>query len=154
MHSFPTRRSSDLYPAVPGSKNPYVDGVKALYQEACVYISKKKNADKVVIAMGHLHAQKASVSDMDSQERLRSEEHTSELQSRGHIVCRLLLEKIKLIHPDRTINELAGKYDRMDRFDCRKVLAKEVYYKAFMIEILPHIHSGGHSQRSDAVVQP
>src|SRR5690625_5504880 len=25
----------------------------------------------------------------------RSEEHTSELQSRGHLVCRLLLEKIK-----------------------------------------------------------
>src|SRR5690625_6634945 len=28
---------------------------------------------------------------------LRSEEHTSELQSRGHLVCRLLLEKIKNI---------------------------------------------------------
>src|SRR5690625_351235 len=27
---------------------------------------------------------------------LRSEEHTSELQSRGHLVCRLLLEKKKL----------------------------------------------------------
>src|SRR5690625_6853623 len=27
----------------------------------------------------------------------RSEEHTSELQSRGHLVCRLLLEKKKLI---------------------------------------------------------
>src|SRR5690625_5823984 len=27
----------------------------------------------------------------------RSEEHTSELQSRGHIVCRLLLEKKKTI---------------------------------------------------------
>src|SRR5690625_6196955 len=26
---------------------------------------------------------------------LRSEEHTSELQSRGHLVCRLLLEKTK-----------------------------------------------------------
>src|SRR5690625_5737755 len=26
---------------------------------------------------------------------LRSEEHTSELQSRGHLVCRLLLEKKK-----------------------------------------------------------
>src|SRR5207253_5884947 len=25
--------------------------------------------------------------------RIRSEEHTSELQSRGHLVCRLLLEK-------------------------------------------------------------
>src|SRR5690625_5960395 len=28
---------------------------------------------------------------------LRSEEHTSELQSRGHLVCRLLLEKTNLI---------------------------------------------------------
>src|SRR5439155_14506996 len=33
----------------------------------------------------------ASVSTMQS----RSEEHTSELQSRGHLVCRLLLEKKK-----------------------------------------------------------
>src|SRR5690625_7056003 len=30
-------------------------------------------------------------------ELLRSEEHTSELQSRGHLVCRLLLEKKKVI---------------------------------------------------------
>src|SRR5437870_9908236 len=30
------------------------------------------------------------------QAALRSEEHTSELQSRGHLVCRLLLEKKKL----------------------------------------------------------
>src|SRR5690625_6425993 len=29
----------------------------------------------------------------------RSEEHTSELQSRGHLVCRLLLEKKKAIIP-------------------------------------------------------
>src|SRR5690625_6784967 len=30
-----------------------------------------------------------------SYKRTRSEEHTSELQSRGHLVCRLLLEKKK-----------------------------------------------------------
>src|SRR6266702_7944270 len=29
---------------------------------------------------------------------VRSEEHTSELQSRGHLVCRLLLEKKKTLH--------------------------------------------------------
>src|SRR5690625_5825727 len=29
------------------------------------------------------------------QKHVRSEEHTSELQSRGHLVCRLLLEKNK-----------------------------------------------------------
>src|SRR2546429_5130868 len=33
----------------------------------------------------------------------RSEEHTSELQSRLHLVCRLLLEKKKI---DRPVNEL------------------------------------------------
>ena len=32
--------------------------------------------------------------DYNSKE-IRSEEHTSELQSRGHLVCRLLLEKKK-----------------------------------------------------------
>src|SRR5690625_2994378 len=31
------------------------------------------------------------------QKRRRSEEHTSELQSRGHLVCRLLLEKKKQV---------------------------------------------------------
>src|SRR5258707_3120972 len=33
--------------------------------------------------------------DLGMVERLRSEEHTSELQSRQYLVCRLLLEKIK-----------------------------------------------------------
>src|SRR5207253_3750441 len=32
----------------------------------------------------------------------RSEEHTSELQSRGHLVCRLLLEKKKIETRDAT----------------------------------------------------
>src|SRR5437870_10870273 len=32
---------------------------------------------------------------------LRSEEHTSELQSRGHLVCRLLLEKKKPPRPSQ-----------------------------------------------------
>src|SRR3712207_7043280 len=35
-------------------------------------------------------------------ESLRSEEHTSELQSRQYLVCRLLLEKKKYISPPHT----------------------------------------------------
>src|SRR5437870_8373966 len=42
------------------------------------------NALVVVIWSGHVR-----------KIRIRSEEHTSELQSRGHLVCRLLLEKKK-----------------------------------------------------------
>src|SRR3712207_7210751 len=34
-------------------------------------------------------------------DRLRSEEHTSELQSRQYLVCRLLLEKKKAHNPDQ-----------------------------------------------------
>src|SRR3712207_8034888 len=34
---------------------------------------------------------------LTTSERLRSEEHTSELQSRQYLVCRLLLEKKKII---------------------------------------------------------
>src|SRR5690625_7114718 len=39
---------------------------------------------------------------LDTRDGRRSEEHTSELQSRGHLVCRLLLEKKKSknIHND------------------------------------------------------
>src|SRR5437870_9647556 len=40
----------------------------------------------------------------DENGHCRSEEHTSELQSRGHLVCRLLLEKKKKYH--RTIQTI------------------------------------------------
>src|SRR5215813_7394820 len=42
------------------------------------------------------HGQEVAQADLDG--RARSEEHTSELQSRPHLVCRLLLEKKKKIH--------------------------------------------------------
>src|SRR3989442_10617419 len=37
------------------------------------------------------------VNEVPNISRVRSEEHTSELQSRPHLVCRLLLEKKKII---------------------------------------------------------
>src|SRR5690625_6552146 len=40
----------------------------------------------------------------------RSEEHTSELQSRGHLVCRLLLEKKKT---STAVTQYSGKYSVM-----------------------------------------
>src|SRR2546422_8188871 len=41
------------------------------------------------------HEQQAENDQQDARDPLRSEEHTSELQSRLHLVCRLLLEKKK-----------------------------------------------------------
>src|SRR4030043_1241491 len=39
----------------------------------------------------------------------RSEEHTSELQSRLHLVCRLLLEKKKRNNHERTLRDVSPK---------------------------------------------
>src|SRR5690625_5610433 len=47
----------------------------------------------------------AAVTSMAPKERTRSEEHTSELQSRGHLVCRLLLEKKNQNKQKTTINQ-------------------------------------------------
>src|SRR5207253_3965370 len=46
--------------------------------------------------LGLLHME--IVQERQAEEPARSEEHTSELQSRGHLVCRLLLEKKKIMN--------------------------------------------------------
>src|SRR5207253_3922014 len=56
------------------------------------------HGDRCVNALTHLnlrHYERRLAGRIDANERVgcRSEEHTSELQSRGHLVCRLLLEK-------------------------------------------------------------
>src|SRR3989442_9772717 len=48
-----------------------------------------------IVVLGHGLGREAHVVQRTLQQRQRSEEHTSELQSRPHLVCRLLLEKKK-----------------------------------------------------------
>src|SRR5207253_6132025 len=45
---------------------------------------------------------------VSKQVHLRSEEHTSELQSRGHLVCRLLLEKKNKTETDQITKVIAA----------------------------------------------
>ncbi len=42
----------------------------------------------------------------------------------------------------------------MDRFECRKALVKDLQEAGVLVEIEPHMHSVGHSERSGAVVEP
>src|SRR5437870_6270630 len=49
------------------------------------------------------------------QAKNRSEEHTSELQSRGHLVCRLLLEKKKVLRLAPTQGDHIGRDARSRR---------------------------------------
>lgn len=52
------------------------------------------------------------------------------------------------------MNDKAGKYEGMDRFDCRKQLVEDLKEQDLVIKIEDHVHSVGHSERSGAVVEP
>src|SRR5207247_10864372 len=75
LHSFPTRRSSDL-----PFRSPILQS-RVLQKSGGTHLASNfrgSTFDKIKIAL-----------------QMRSEEHTSELQSRVDLVCRLLLEKKK-----------------------------------------------------------
>src|SRR5690606_40268273 len=85
LHSFPTRRSSDL-------TGTAVANIKEAWRwpgATCGRRAREKMGGLPVKT--HLLAAAAAVALTVS----RSEEHTSELQSRENLVCRLLLEKKK-----------------------------------------------------------
>ncbi|WP_307406393.1 valine--tRNA ligase [Breznakia pachnodae] len=64
------------------------------------------------------------------------------------------LPKPICMNPDGTMNDLCGKYEGMDRFDCRKQLVEDIKAAGNLVEIKKHMHQVGHSERTDAVVEP
>ena len=64
------------------------------------------------------------------------------------------LERIKVINPDGTMNERALIYKGLDRFDCRKKLVDDLKNQDILIKIEKMNHSVGHSERTDAIVEP
>ncbi|WP_255731380.1 valine--tRNA ligase [Solibacillus palustris] len=64
------------------------------------------------------------------------------------------LERILVMNEDGTMNQLAGKYNGMDRFECRKQIVADLQEAGVLVEIEPHVHQVGHSERTNAVVEP
>src|SRR5690606_41185177 len=86
LYSFPTRRSSDL--AIDAAGYPK-SADNALMNKPMVLLMLVLLVLYVTMVYGPIAAWLVELFP-------RSEEHTSELQSREHLVCRLLLEKKKL----------------------------------------------------------
>src|SRR5690625_6702969 len=87
LHSFPTRRSSDLFGPMKKHENRAIETGE---------VSNPENKEQIDIETKLPMSNENKISDLILPIGiLRSEEHTSELQSRGHLVCRLLLEKKK-----------------------------------------------------------
>ena len=64
------------------------------------------------------------------------------------------LERINVMNEDGTMNENALHYNGMDRFLCREKLVEELKEKDILIKIEKMIHSVGHSERTDVMVEP
>ena len=64
------------------------------------------------------------------------------------------LERVVVMNKDATMNENAGKYQGLTREECREQLVKDLEKEDLLIKIEPMVHSVGHSERSDAVVEP
>ncbi|MER2002497.1 MAG: valine--tRNA ligase [Carnobacterium inhibens] len=64
------------------------------------------------------------------------------------------LPQINVMNDDGSMNELAGKYEAMDRFEARKAVIKDLEAEGRLIKIEKMIHSVGHSERTGVVVEP
>src|SRR5207249_7014600 len=91
LPSFPTRRSSDLHDNVVGLvQRPPSLVVRVVQVERCVFVDDARGGQSLVLPPDRMQDDPVREEVM---EQRRSEEHTSELQSRFDLVCRLLLEK-------------------------------------------------------------
>ena len=64
------------------------------------------------------------------------------------------LEKPIIFNKDATMNEKCGQYKGMDRFVCREALIENIKKEGNFVKQEEIIHPVGHSERSNAVVEP
>ena len=64
------------------------------------------------------------------------------------------LPQINVMNKDASMNEEAGKYAGMDRFEARKAVVEDMEAEGLLVKIEEMVHSVGHSERTDVVVEP
>lgn len=64
------------------------------------------------------------------------------------------LEEINVMNDDATMNDLAGKYAGMDRYECRKALLADLEEAGYLIKIEKHDHAVGTCYRCHTTIEP
>lgn len=64
------------------------------------------------------------------------------------------LEVIRVMNDDGSMNELAGKYAGLDRYEARKQIVKDLQTLGALVKIEPHTHNVGHCYRCHSTVEP
>ena len=64
------------------------------------------------------------------------------------------LEEIKVMNDDATMNAYAGKYEGMDRYECRKAMVKDLEEQGLLVKVEDHSHNVGQCYRCGTTVEP
>jgi len=64
------------------------------------------------------------------------------------------LEFVNVMYPDGRMNENAGDYKDMDRFEAREVILDDLKEKGLLEKIEPHTLSAGHCYRCHTIIEP
>ncbi|MGH7197696.1 MAG: valine--tRNA ligase, partial [Candidatus Omnitrophota bacterium] len=64
------------------------------------------------------------------------------------------LDFINILNPDGTLNEAAGPYQGLDRFEARRKIIAELEDRRLLLEVKEHVHSVGHCYRCHTVIEP
>ncbi len=64
------------------------------------------------------------------------------------------LPVVKVMNEDGSMNGNAGKYAGLDRYECRKLLLKELEESGALVKVQPHAHNVGHCYRCNSTVEP
>src|SRR5690625_6350979 len=112
MHATTSRRPSSLLALIVGVLVLVLAGAPAAHACSCMGYTFDESAERAdLIADITIVHEVEEDSGHVTYLAARSEEHTSELQSRGHLVCRLLLEKKKnYTHHETSLSRAV--YDR------------------------------------------
>ena len=64
------------------------------------------------------------------------------------------LPVVRVMNDDGTMNDLAGKFCGLDRYECRKKLVEELKTCGALVKVQPHAHNVGHCYRCNSTVEP
>jgi len=64
------------------------------------------------------------------------------------------LPSVNILNLDATMNENAGRYAGLDRYECRRALLHDLEKEGLLVKVDPYVHSVGHCQRCNTVVEP
>ena len=64
------------------------------------------------------------------------------------------LEQIKVMNDDATMNAYAGKYEGMDRYECRRAMVEDLEKLGLLVKVEDHAHNVGQCYRCGTTVEP